>query len=319
MPRAPKPYKYRGWYVTDAGGRKHHRLCLVAVGFGRAKDDLARLLAGDADAATSTPPAQGKPDYIGDLIRVYLTSRKGDVSQKTFDWYRERLKPLAEKLGPQPLQTITDADGRAYKAWVHKDRKWHRGKIEHVGVGPTTVNACLRVARQMFKWASAPSRNWMHRDPWSEIKALREPKRERLMTDAEFQGLLSLAGPTMKDRLILLRNTTLRPGEMLRLKWDEVDFNRKQIRLRAIDTKTGAYRVTTIVPEAEAMAVLRPKATTLHVDSVIPAPRLKPSMTLPAPGRTARTPEHQVLEQVPARPRLSTAREFRPAAASKAL
>jgi hypothetical protein len=32
MPRRAKPYKYRGWYVTDSGGVPHHKLCPVELG-----------------------------------------------------------------------------------------------------------------------------------------------------------------------------------------------------------------------------------------------------------------------------------------------
>src|SRR5688500_3744834 len=44
MARRPKPYKYRGWYVTDAGGTPHHKLCPVDMGMVEAEKELRRYL-----------------------------------------------------------------------------------------------------------------------------------------------------------------------------------------------------------------------------------------------------------------------------------
>ena len=32
MPRIPKPYPYKGWYRTNAGGKRGHPLCRIDEG-----------------------------------------------------------------------------------------------------------------------------------------------------------------------------------------------------------------------------------------------------------------------------------------------
>src|SRR5207248_10293457 len=44
MPRRAKPYKYRGWYVTDAGGVPHHKLSPVELGMVEAERELRKYL-----------------------------------------------------------------------------------------------------------------------------------------------------------------------------------------------------------------------------------------------------------------------------------
>src|SRR4029077_16524368 len=55
MPRRPKPYKYRGWYVTDAGGVPHHKLSPVELGMVEAERELRKYLTRMDEARTRAP------------------------------------------------------------------------------------------------------------------------------------------------------------------------------------------------------------------------------------------------------------------------
>ena len=44
MSRRAKPYKYRGWYVTDSGGIPHHKLSPIELGMVEAERELRKYL-----------------------------------------------------------------------------------------------------------------------------------------------------------------------------------------------------------------------------------------------------------------------------------
>lgn len=44
MGRKARPYVWRDWYVTEAGGQGIHKLCPITDGIDKAKDELERWL-----------------------------------------------------------------------------------------------------------------------------------------------------------------------------------------------------------------------------------------------------------------------------------
>src|SRR5262249_27000435 len=66
MARRPKPYKYRGWDVTDAGGTPHHKLSPVELGMVEAERQLRRYLNQLDEAREHTPtPGPGiRPFFV---------------------------------------------------------------------------------------------------------------------------------------------------------------------------------------------------------------------------------------------------------------
>src|SRR5438128_2710774 len=70
MPREPRPYLYRGYYVTDARGTVHHKLCPESEGMVEAKKQLhaylARIDEGQRNGDRQYPPGPGiRPSYVG--------------------------------------------------------------------------------------------------------------------------------------------------------------------------------------------------------------------------------------------------------------
>lgn len=93
-------------------------------------------------------------------------------------------------------------------------------------------------------------------NPCSHVELYRQRKRERFLTEAEFKRLgrvLEEAGenggatPQAIAAIRLLILTGCRRGEILRLRWDEVDLQARELRLR--DSKTGP-RVVPLSPSA---------------------------------------------------------------------
>ena len=130
-----------------------------------------------------------------------------------------------------------------------------------------SVNRELALLRRMFNVAK--QYGWIIKSPFemgqSLISAADEIQRERILTREEEERLFDACGErtivyTRNDRqikahdaggkqrerlrslIIMALNTGCRLGEMLKLRWRDVDFEKHQIKLQAFNTKTEKER-----------------------------------------------------------------------------
>jgi integrase len=257
VPRQPKPYVHQGWYCTSTGGVQHRKLCPVEAGAQQAEIALARLVVAIEDAKRGlTGPADttvGRPDAVikqapgpalsptvADIHDQFLEVKRVECEPDTYHWYRDKLNSFFERFANHRLTAITYEEGLKYKEWLRKEKRWVRGKEEHFGLGNSSVNAHLRAAKTLLEWASKPSRRHqtgLSFNPWEEIKYLVEKPRERLITAEEFGHLIaqckdgSVAGgrADFREMLTVLRYTTMRPGELRKLRWEYVQWPENRI------------------------------------------------------------------------------------------
>jgi integrase len=107
------------------------------------------------------------------------------------------------------------------------------------GVSPATVNRELACLKTLFvkavEWEKADA------DRARKVKKLCEPKpRERILTVEEMKRLLDAASPDLRPVLIIALNTGMRRGEILGLRWKDIDFVKGFILIG--DSKSGRSR-----------------------------------------------------------------------------
>src|SRR4051794_1027484 len=73
MPRKAKPFLYRGWYCTNAGGVPQQKLCKEEEGFKKAEIALARLIVQRADGVQEGGVKVAGPGIKADLPPVLPT------------------------------------------------------------------------------------------------------------------------------------------------------------------------------------------------------------------------------------------------------
>jgi len=112
-------------------------------------------------------------------------------------------------------------------------------------VRAATVNRDLAVLRQMLKIAER--RRFINATPFREVEMLEERKERKqphIVTYAEEEKLLSVAPDHIRVLAILILDTGLRSGrEALALKWEDVDFANKSIRIKQSKTHAGIRSV----------------------------------------------------------------------------
>lgn len=122
------------------------------------------------------------------------------------------------------------------------------------GREPATVNRYLAAMRSCWNWGRAAGLI-PHNNLWPRRLMLTERNtRQRYLTDAELDRLLEAAqvSPVMNAAIVVSLACGLRQGELLRLRWADVDFEKQ--RLRIMVTKTDTPR-SVYLPSAAVAAI----------------------------------------------------------------
>jgi len=168
-----------------------------------------------------------------DLAEDYLENY-AKVNKKSWkdDYYRLR-SSIIPYFGEIELSEITPLMIEKYKAKRLKEK-----------ISRSTVNREISIIRKMFNLAI----DWKmsEENPVSKIRFFSEKDtlKERILDPEEEDKLLCEANDYLKLILIMALNTGMRQGEILKLKWEHVDFKEKHIIVKK--TKSGENRIVPI-------------------------------------------------------------------------
>jgi len=104
-----------------------------------------------------------------------------------------------------------------------------------------TVNRELSALRHMFNLA----KKWkiIRESPMSEVKLLKEEKfKMRILDKVEADLLIDAAAEYLKPIIITALSTGMRRGEILELRWSDIDFIRYNIHIREENSKSKKSR-----------------------------------------------------------------------------
>jgi integrase len=146
-----------------------------------------------------------------------------------------------------PLERLTYGELERFRA-IRFTTDTKRKRPPAVG----TVNRDLAVLRSMVRIALRDG--WIARDPFADgpplILRSAERKRERVLSREEEARILDLMSAPKRRHyvplIVALIDTGMRLGEAKSLRWRDVDFERREIRIRALNTKTLTARTVGI-------------------------------------------------------------------------
>ena len=141
------------------------------------------------------------------------------------------------------IHRILEYFGNTYIDKIYTDDLEHfLAGLQRAGLKPATINRYIARLSSLMKRAMA----WGYREdnPVVSIENLRESKMgDRYLEDAEYQTLLEACDPVLRALVVLAANTGIRRGELMTLRWEDVDFNNAQLVIRAVNSKTAESRV----------------------------------------------------------------------------
>ena len=145
----------------------------------------------------------------------YLPWAKGIKATSSYNSNVYSCLQLKLFLGNNILSKINYSMIEDYKIWRRNN-----------GVGNRTVNIDLICLGQIFK--EAMKRQFIKNNPMSGIKKLKEEKKlPRFLSKDEIAVLIESASLYLKPIIILAVNTGLRHGELCKLRWADIDWQRK--------------------------------------------------------------------------------------------
>jgi integrase len=136
--------------------------------------------------------------------------------------------------------------------------------------GPT-VNRYLATLSACLGYGVKPL-GWIEKNPCERVSKSKEhPGRVRFLSEDELLRLLAACRPQadLYVALVLSLTTGGRQGEIMLLRWNQIDFKRQVITLH--DTKNGDRRSLPIVGEALPLLQERAKVRSLTDDRVFPS------------------------------------------------
>jgi integrase len=168
------------------------------------------------------------PEKERDLSTEYMRLHVSQKKSRCF--FEERIALLNKHFADQWLLDITA-----------KDVEEFRVKRLAEGVKPSTVNRDLAVLKGMF--SKAIEWGYLFDNPAKRIKPYREDnRRENFLSEEQAKSLIETCSEWLRPLVTVALHTGMRRGELLGLRWRDVDFKNTCLHLDASATKGGRAR-----------------------------------------------------------------------------
>lgn len=190
----------------------------------------------------------------GNTLEVTLARAFGDANGERLT-FREAWEKYREHANTKKKASTLASDARRFRvldraAWAGKFLaairpeeilRWIDARLAG-GAAKPTVNRDLALASAVYRWALALG--LVEVNPFRRVPRLSERGRgrETYLTAEESRSLTAAASPDFRPLLIAALSTGARKGELLALRWEAVDFARREILIRPENAKSGRSR-----------------------------------------------------------------------------
>jgi integrase len=183
------------------------------------------------------PALKAERTTFDELAELYLQDYRIN-GRKTLGRAQELTDRLRESFGRFRAFLITSQNIRTYIA-----------RRQSEGMANGTINRELAALKRMFRLGSQQTPPLIVNAP--HIPHLQENNvRQGFFTDEEYKLLRAVLPDHVKVPLIIAYWTGMRAGEIVKLRWEQVDLERAEIRLEPGSTKNKRGRLIPLVPEA---------------------------------------------------------------------
>ena len=231
MKKFPKPWRRpsRGvWYVT-LHGKQHNLGSDETEAFRKYHELMAKPPEPEEKAAAKAPA-----EYVIGLIQRFIEDVRANAAAETAEWYRHRLQRFTDYLSDRGLECIrVDELKRLHVSeWINTYPK----------LSPGSKRNLCRAIQRVFNWALECE--YIDHNPLAGRRKPRGGKRERIISDAEWSDILTLArDDDFLDLLCISYETGCRPQESLAVEARHVDLVNQRWVFPASESKTDAPRI----------------------------------------------------------------------------
>jgi len=213
------------------------------------KKDAEALLARMLTELEDGVYIDAKKTSVSDYLDKWIASIKGSVSSTTYERYKQlcdkHLKPTIGNIALNKLQAIRISE-------LYSDAM-ESGRID--GNGGLSKQTVLHMHR-VLKRALSQAVKWglLSRNPCDAVDNIPKPsKKERLtFTTEETLSLLEqLGGNPLYLPVLIAVTTGMRRGEVLGLRWKDIDLDKKRLYIRQIVIETREYGLEVKQPKTD--------------------------------------------------------------------
>ncbi len=225
MPRPPKPYLERDYYISRAGG-EYIRLCHRSEGMVKAKAILRDHLK-NREKENEHNGGRVLPSLtVSELFVLFLEATEAEKSKDTFLDYQRWCVEFAKLHGKTKVRDVRRLDAQKFKQHL-LTATWVRKKQPPKPYKPKSINHAIIALRRAFNWAIDNELLPEGRNPFARLKLLPCQGRKRIATQEEYEALLRhCTDDHFRDVLIAMRFTPARPGDIRKLTWPMVQWDR---------------------------------------------------------------------------------------------
>jgi integrase len=249
---------YGSWY---ANGRRVNRSLGLKRGAGKSEG----LTQAQAEAALRTLMATVTPTAAPTGGRLTVE----EVSARYVAHIERRGRKLSTRSNVESETRVHLAPffrGRTLDAISHQDVVDLLGTLESKGLAPKSIRNAIGTLSALFNFAKAPQRRWATTNPCEGLELPSAPQTTeiRFLTLEEVRGMVANVPPGMYEQLdrvmfLAAAMTGLRKGELVALRWRDVDWTALRVRVRQNYTRgefgtPKSRRSTRSVPLADELA-----------------------------------------------------------------
>lgn len=231
----PADGKYECGY--QGSDRKWHMKTLRAATLTEAKREQRDLL-GKRDRVEDVAPSNLTFAEVAEEFFTTFGSHvaRGQNSARTLDLYRQRYKThLRADLGPRRLQSLQTKHLSDFLAELRAKRKKRKGKPTDELLSDWTIRGVYTLLGSILDHAVSRgyvSDNALRRLPKQERPRARNKTKARILDAEQLAKLIEHALPGYRVLIVVAVFTALRQSELLGLRWQDIDFESGQIRVR---------------------------------------------------------------------------------------
>jgi integrase len=221
------------YFIREGGIRKRKRVRLGFIPLTQARQVLAQHT---REIVAGRFLAEEKPEVgfteAADSFFAYSEARRKSHKNDFF-----MVKRLKDYFGNRPLSSLTPDIVEGY---LNQRRKAGNISLGGKPLSNCTLNRDLGVLKCIMN--RAVFNGLLEKNPIQKVRGFREESRDRTLTHEEYQSLLGYCSPRLTAIVQIAYWTGMRRGEILGLRWEQVDFQNKVVNLEAADTKTQEKR-----------------------------------------------------------------------------
>ena len=222
--------KEKSWAYDFVVNGKRYRATLGNISKTRAKEMYEKAKVAAREGRYEDPTPKKDNPYLGDFIEEYLDYYRANRRPRSVERHETSWVSLEPVFAKKRLSEITSLDLERY-----------RRNRQKVGKSDVTINRELALMRNIYsmaiEWGKA------EKNPVKGVKLARENnQRIRYLSHDEEERLVRTCKGPLRPVVITAIHTGFRKTELLSLTWDDVDFERATVAVKAGYAKNGESR-----------------------------------------------------------------------------